>query len=100
MSDIARGGPCQYEVLLSVMGIEVHATYCPFLDGFWCVHLTIVDHNSGDRWNYGWIRNSAGKRVWRGLSNRNPDWVNEIFQIYAWHLLGNDFKCQRSIYDF
>ena len=95
-----RGGNCQYDVLLKQQGVELHATYCPFNDGYWSIHLTIVDSSSGGRWNFGWIRDSFGKRVWRGLSQDNPYWVNNLFEIYAWWLLGNDFRCQRSIYDF
>ena len=95
-----RGGQCQYDVLLREQGIEVHATYCPFKHGYWCIHLTIVDNYSGDKWNFGWIRNAIGNKVWRGLRNDNPGWVNNLFKIYAEWLLGNDFKCHRSIYDF
>ena len=95
-----RGGQCQYDVLLKKQGVELHATYCPFNDGYWCIHLTIVDHYSGGRWNFGWIRNRSGNRVWRELSEDNPYWVNDLFKKYTWWLLANDFRCQRSIYDF
>ena len=95
-----RGGPCQYDILLREQGVEVHATYCPFNDETWCIHLTIVDNMSGGRWNFGWIRNKFGEKVWRGLSPSSPYWVNNLFERYAWDLLGNNFNCKRSIYDF
>jgi hypothetical protein len=95
-----RGGPCQYDVLLQEQDVEVHATYCPFNDDYWCIHLTIVDYFTGERWNYGWIRNKRGNRIWKGLSKDSPWWVNNLFEIYAEWLLANDFRCQRSIYDF
>lgn len=97
---MSRGGPCQYDVLLNQQGVEVHATYCPFSDGYWCIHLTIVDHNGGQRWHFGWKRNSQGNREWIGIDNSNPYWVNDLFQVYAYWLLGNDFRCQSSIYNY
>lgn len=95
-----RGGDCQYDVLLNEQGIEIHATYCPFNDGTWCIHLTIIDSVNGGRWHYGWKRNNSGNKTWVGINDRNPNWVNDLFRIYSYYLLGNDFKCQRSIYDF
>lgn len=61
-----------------------------FNDGYWCIHLTIVDHSSGGRWIPLEIEYDEDlvKIILIGLI------------IYAWWLLGNDFRCQRSIYDF
>jgi hypothetical protein len=89
---------CQYDVLMNTEATEVHLSYCPMIDGWWCVHLTIVDKFTGRRYHYGWKRDRNNNRYWEPLRDTNPGWVNELFLEWAWIYLGNVFDCKSSIY--